>query len=337
MRKLENLLVTGGAGFIGSHFVHHLFSQKSFSGRVVVYDLLTYAGKRLHLAPMEKEYGGSRLFFEKGDICDSANLDRVFKEYAIDTVVNFAAETHVDSAISNPGRFVKTNITGTFTLLEAARTFWHERNDVLFHQISTDEVFGSLGRKGTFSEQSPYNPRNPYAATKAAADHMAFSSYYTYGLPLTLSYSSNNYGPNQHEEKMIPSMIQRMLDGRTLPLYGDGLQVREWLFAGDHAEAIWMILQKGRVGERYAVGSGMEYRNLDLLQLLCCMTADEAGISKKQLLSRLEFVKDRKGHDQRYALNTEKIRKELGWSPGTPVDEGLRKTILWHIDRYRSS
>ncbi len=337
MRKLENLLVTGGAGFIGSHFVHRLFSSKSFSGRVVVYDLLTYAGNLSNLAVLEKSYGRTRFFFEQGDICDTLHLERVFKVYDIDTVINFAAETHVDSAISDPGRFVKTNITGTFTLLEAAKTFWKERTDVLFHQISTDEVFGSLGQRGKFSEESPYNPRNPYAATKAAADNLASSFFHTYGLPLTISYSSNNYGPNQHEEKMIPSMIQRMLDGRPLPLYGDGLQVREWLFAGDHAEAVWVILQKGRVGERYAVGSGMEYRNLDLLQLLCCMTADEAGLSKKQLLSRLVFVKDRKGHDQRYALNTEKIRKELGWSPRTPVDEGLRKTILWYLDRSKSS
>ena len=324
MRALKNILVTGGAGFIGSNFVHHLLYQSSFIGRVIVYDLLT---------PVQKEFGGERYFFQKGDINNSDALSRIFELYEIDTVIHFAAETHVDTSILDPGSFIRANVNGTFTLLEAARAYWKDRDDVLFHQVSTDEVFGSLGVSGKFSEVSSYHPRNPYSATKAAADHLVKSYYHTYGLPVTISYSSNNYGPNQLEEKLIPLMISCMLTGKTLPIYGDGMQVREWLYVGDHVKAIWYIVQKGQTGGTFAVGSGEEIKNIDLVQMLCCMLAEEAGIPRKRLLGLLKFVKDRPGHDRRYALDHSKIEKELGWIPEIDLDAGLRKTIQWYLQK----
>ena len=337
MRLLNNILVTGGAGFIGTNFIQYLFNQDDFTGRVIVYDLLTLesAGRSNYLDRIRNDLGGSRYFFEKGDIKDAGNLSRVFDEYEIDTVIHFAAETHVDTSILNPDIFVRTNINGTFTLLETARVSWGDRRDVLFHQISTDEVFGSLGISGKFSELSPYQPRNPYSATKAAADHLVKSYYHTYGLPVTISYSSNNYGPNQHEEKLIPAMISRMLKGNTLPVYGDGLQVREWLYVDDHAGAIWKIVKKGEAGATYAVGSGCEVKNIDLVQMLCCMLAEKAGLSRKKLLGLLSFVQDRPGHDRRYALNYTKIGKELGWIPETDLETGLRHTIQWYLDTLK--
>jgi dTDP-glucose 4,6-dehydratase len=337
MRTLKNILVTGGAGFIGSNFVHHLFTQSSFTGRVVVYDLLSltseYTGGIDYLNPIKRQFGGERYFFEKGDINDSDTLSRVFEKFEIDTVIHFAAETHVDTSILDPGRFIQANVTGTFMLLEAARAYWRDRSDVLFHQVSTDEVFGSLGVSGKFSEVSPYNPRNPYSASKSAADHLVKSYFHTYGIPVTISYSSNNYGPNQHEEKLIPSMISRMLTGKSLPIYGDGMQVREWLYVDDHAKAIWTIVLKGQVGGTYAVGSGEEVKNIDLVQMLCCMLADEAGASRKKLLGLLSFVKDRPGHDRRYALNHSKIENDLGWISEIKLDVGLRKTIIWYLEK----
>jgi len=324
MRALKNILVTGGAGFIGSNFVHHLLYQSSFIGRVIVYDLLT---------PVQKEFGGERYFFQKGDINNSDALSRIFELYEIDTVIHFAAETHVDTSILDPGSFIRANVNGTFTLLEAARAYWKDRDDVLFHQVSTDEVFGSLGVSGKFSEVSSYHPRNPYAASKAAADHLVKSYYHTYGLPVTISYSSNNYGPNQLEEKLIPLMISCMLTGKTLPIYGDGMQVREWLYVGDHVKAIWYIVQKGQTGGTFAVGSGEEIKNIDLVHMLCCMLAEEAGLSRKRLLGLLNFVKDRPGHDRRYALDHSKIEKELGWIPEIDLDAGLRKTIQWYLQK----
>jgi len=341
MRTLKNILVTGGAGFIGSNFVHHLFTQSGFTGRIVVYDLLPPTSEDLdgndYLSPIQKQFGGERYFFEKGDINNSETLKRVFEKFEIDTVIHFAAETHVDTSILDPGRFIQVNVNGTFTLLEAARAYWKRRTDVLFHQVSTDEVFGSLGISGKFSETSPYHPRNPYAASKAAADHLVKSYYHTYDLPVTISYSSNNYGPNQLEEKLIPSMISRMLTGKSLPIYGDGMEVREWLYVGDHVKAIWDIVRKGKEGGTYAVGSGVEVKNIDLVQMLCCMLADESGVSRKKLLGLLTFVKDRPGHDRRYALDYSKIEKELVWFPETDLDTGLRKTINWYLQKYNFS
>ncbi len=335
MRTLKNILVTGGAGFIGSNFVHHLLNQSSFTGRVIVYDLLTHASPAAggidYLQTVQKEFGGERYFFQKGDINNSETLNGVFELFEIDTVIHFAAETHVDTSILDPGRFVRTNVNGTFSLLEAARAYWKDRVDVHFHQVSTDEVFGSLGVSGKFSESSSYHPRNPYAASKAAADHLVKSYYYTYGLPVTVSYSSNNYGPNQFEEKLLPAMINRMLSGKNLPIYGDGMQVREWLYVGDHVKAIWNIVQKGETGETFAVGSGEEIKNIDLVQMLCCMLAETAGLSRKKLLGLLSFVKDRPGHDRRYALDHTKIERELDWTPETDLEEGLKKTISWYL------
>jgi dTDP-glucose 4,6-dehydratase len=330
MREFSTILVTGGAGFIGSHFISLLARNGDFTGRIVVLDLLTYAGSTANLDAARQSIAPGRLVFQQGDVCDRELTADLFRRYEIDAVTHFAAETHVDNAITDPSVFVRSNVQGTFSLLEAARTFWGSRTDVLFHQISTDEVFGALGGSGSFNEQSPYNPLNPYAATKAAADHLARSYAHTYGIPLTISFSSNNYGPRQYREKLIPLMISRMLSGETLPLYGDGLQVREWLYAEDHADAVWRIMRSGRVGESYAVGSGMELRNVDLLQMLCSRVADRAGISRKKLLSQVRFVKDRKGHDRRYALDSGKIRKDLGWIPATSFEEGLRETVDWY-------
>ncbi len=330
---MQSILVTGGAGFIGSHFIRYLFSRDDFRGRVINIDKLTYAGNVEYLQPVEISFGGERYFFIQGDICDETAVRDLFCEYGIDTVVNFAAETHVDTSIRRCSDFITTNILGTATLLEAASEAWEERDDVLFHQVSTDEVFGTLGETGKFSEATCYRPRNPYSATKASADHMVLAFSNTFRLPYTISYSSNNYGPNQHGEKLIPTMIRCMFNGEKLPIYGDGLQVREWLYVGDHVEAIWKIMTGASAGSSYAIGSGMEVKNLDLVQLLCSIMADEAGMSRIRLLKQLAFVPDRPGHDRRYALDFSRIRSELGWRPNTDFEDGLRETVRWYVGR----
>src|SRR5574344_2635799 len=284
MRKLTNMLVTGGAGFIGCNFIHFLFSKESgFTEKIVNVDCLTYAGNLESLEDIEKQYGGKRYFFEKADITHRAEIDRIMKQYDIDTGVHFAAESHVDRSILGPEAFMKTNVMGTFTMLDCARMYWKKpdgsmRDDVLFHHISTDEVYGSLGATGYFTETTPYDPRSPYSASKASSDHIVMAYYHTYGLPVTLSNCSNNYGPYHFPENLIPLMILNMLDGKPLPVYGDGKNIRDWLFVEDHNTAVWAIVNKGITGEKYNIGGENEWTNIDLLQRLIEIVAEKAKL-----------------------------------------------------------
>ena len=268
MRALKNILVTGGAGFIGSNFIRYLLKNKEFRGFVVNVDRLTYAANPMNLFDMEREFGKRRYFFEKIDICDHEKLKEVFKKYSVDTVVHFAAESHVDRSIFGPGDFITTNIMGTFNLLEAARQMWKDRDDVLFHHVSTDEVYGSLGKSGYFYEYTPYDPHSPYAASKAAADHLVNAYYHTYGIPCTISNCSNNYGPYQFPEKFIPLMITNAREDINLPVYGDGMNVRDWLYVEDHCSAIDLILHNGKIGEVYNIGGNNEWHNIDIAKLI---------------------------------------------------------------------
>ena len=256
----------------------------------------------------------------------------MFKDFDIDAVVHFAAESHVDRSILGPKDFITTNIIGTFNLLEAARAAWQNRNGVLFHHVSTDEVFGSLGDTGAFAESTPYNPRSPYSASKAASDHLVRAYFHTYGLPVTISNCSNNYGPFQFPEKLIPVMILNMIEGKPLPVYGDGLNVRDWLYVTDHADAIMDVLRQGVPGETYNIGGENEWTNIDLIHSLCEIVASETGKSPEALKSLITYVKDRPGHDKRYAIDCSKIKTELGWSQEHTFAEGLKETVRWYLD-----
>lgn len=341
-RSLHNVLVTGGAGFIGSNFIHFLFEKTDFGGRIVNYDAITYAGNLENLEDIEKTFGGSRYFFIKGDIADRSCVEQVFRDFAIDTVVNFAAESHVDRSILGPEAFIRTNILGTFTLLDVAHHVWGQREDTIFHHVSTDEVFGSLGNEGYFREDTPYDPHSPYSASKAASDHLVMAYHYTYGLPTTLSNCSNNYGPYQFPEKLIPLMILNMLEGRPLPVYSDGKNIRDWLYVEDHNTALWLILQKGKSGEKYNIGGENEWENIHLVQRLIDLVTEESGIKQRDIDTLIVYVQDRPGHDRRYAIDCSKIKTELGWKQQSTFDEGLRKTVRWYLtnkewcDRVRS-
>ncbi len=337
MRKLTNILITGGAGFIGSNFIHVLLRKTAgFTGRVINLDALTYAGNPESLADVEKEFGGKRYFFEKADICDRDAVQAIFTKYDIDTVIHFAAESHVDRSIEGPEAFIKTNVMGTFTLLDVARNSWKGtdgkmRQDVLFHHISTDEVYGSLGDTGFFTEATPYDPRSPYSASKASSDHLVFAYYHTYGLPVTLSNCSNNYGPYHFPEKLIPLMILNMLSGKSLPVYGDGKNIRDWLFVEDHNTAIWAIVNGGRTGEKYNVGGENEWENITLLQKLIDIVAKKASMDGAKIRSTITYVKDRPGHDRRYAIDCSKIKKELAWKQRVTFEQGLELTVDWYL------
>lgn len=324
-RPLSSLLVTGGAGFIGSAFIRWLFREPSFRGRVVNYDLLTYAGNLENVASFVDE---SRYVFVRGDIGDQKQVLSVCEEHQIDTIVHFAAESHVDRSILGPSAFVQTNVMGTFALLEVARA----RSGIHFHHVSTDEVFGSLGPEGAFLEESPYQPNSPYSASKAGSDHLVRAYSHTYGLSTTLSNCSNNYGSFQFPEKLIPLMILNMLEGKPLPVYGDGSNIRDWLYVDDHVEAIWLVLQRGAPGSTYNVGGRAEWKNLALLRELIRIVSDEAGKDASSLEKLITFVKDRPGHDQRYAVDCSKIERELGWKPRHDLDSGLRETVRWYLD-----
>ncbi|MDR1908532.1 MAG: dTDP-glucose 4,6-dehydratase [Spirochaetaceae bacterium] len=339
MRKLTNLLVTGGAGFIGCNFIRALLENTpDFAGRIVNLDVLTYAGSTENLAGVEERFGGKRYFFERGDICDRELVDRVFSAYGIDTVVHFAAESHVDRSILGPAAFINSNIIGTFTLLEAASSAWKGpggawREGVHFHHISTDEVYGSLGETGSSPEDAPYAPRSPYSASKAASDHLVFAYHHTYGLPVTLSNCSNNYGPYQFPEKFIPLSIMNILAGKPLPVYGDGKNIRDWIYVEDHAAALWMILRDGKNGNRYNVGANDEWENIKLLERLIAIICRKRGLDPLAVAKTITFVTDRPGHDRRYALDCGKIRRELGWRPKTGLEEGLERTIDFYVSR----
>jgi dTDP-glucose 4,6-dehydratase len=335
MRSLTNILVTGGAGFIGCNFIRFLLDKTpDFTGRVINLDALTYAGNAASLADIESRFGGRRYFFERGDICDRALVESLFAKYRIDTVVHFAAESHVDRSILGPEAFVKTNVMGTFTLLDAARATWSAggfRQDVLFHHVSTDEVYGSLGETGFFTEATPYDPRSPYSASKAASDHLVMAYSHTYGLPVTLTNCSNNYGPYQFPEKLIPLMILNMLEGKTLPVYGDGRNIRDWLFVEDHNSAVWTVMQKGVSGVKYNIGGENEWENIRLLHSLIEIVSEQTGLDSEKARSTITYVKDRPGHDRRYAIDCSKIKRELDWKRSVSFEEGLSKTVAWYL------
>ena len=326
---MKNLLVTGGCGFIGSNFIHHLFSGQHFDGRVINVDKLTYAGNIENLDGLSEQYP-DRYIFSQTDICDQEALDRVFEEYAIDAVCHFAAESHVDRSILGPDDFIRTNILGTFNLLEIIR----KRMDqvFLFHHVSTDEVYGSLGETGVFTEETPYDPSSPYSASKASSDHLVRAYHRTYGMPTTLSNCSNNYGPYQFPEKLIPLMILNAREGKSLPVYGQGLNVRDWLYVEDHCRAVWQIMQRGTRGETYNIGGRCELANIDTVNMLCDVL-DEVHPRKDQSSRRnlITYVKDRPGHDLRYAIDCSKLENELGWSPLESFETGLKKTIQWYL------
>jgi dTDP-glucose 4,6-dehydratase len=332
-REFSNLLVTGGSGFIGSNFIRNLFNDKTFSGRIINVDKLTYAGNPENLEGISEEFG-SRYVFQKVDICDAALLEKVFGEHDIDAICHFAAESHVDRSIKDPGSFIQTNIVGTFNLLEIAKAKGDKFK--LFHHVSTDEVYGSLGAQGLFREDTPYRPNSPYSASKAASDHLVRAYHETFGLPTTISNCSNNYGPYQFPEKLIPLVILNALEGKPLPVYGDGKNVRDWLYVEDHCEAIWTIMTSGQLGETYNVGGNAEMENILIVQLICDIL-DEIkpaadGRSRRQLIT---FVADRPGHDRRFAIDWAKLKAELGWSPQESFKSGLRKTVNWYLNQKK--
>jgi dTDP-glucose 4,6-dehydratase len=340
MRSLNNILVTGGVGFIGCNFIRTLLEKsRDFSGRIINLDALTYAGNPASLKDIEEKFGGSRYFFEHGSICDAAFVKNVFKKYNIDTVVHFAAESHVDRSILGPRTFIETNITGTFTLLDAAENYWKTsggslRDDVLFHHISTDEVYGSLGETGYFTETTPYDPRSPYSASKASGDHLVMAYHHTYGFPATISNCSNNYGPYQFPEKLIPLMILNMLEGKPLPVYGDGKNIRDWIYVEDHNQAVWTIMRNGAAGEKYHIGGENEWENIKLLDTLIGIVSKKANLEAEKIRGTVTYVKDRPGHDRRYAIDCSKIKRELGWKRAVNFEEGLEKTVDWYLSRW---
>ncbi len=332
-KNMKNMLVTGGCGFIGANFVRYLLKESGFTGRVVNVDKLTYAGNPENLADIDKNYK-DRYIFIKADICDGKKMAEIFENYRIDSVCHFAAESHVDRSIVKPDAFIQTNIVGTFNLLESARN--HLKRMILFHHISTDEVYGSLGREGHFKETTPYKPNSPYSASKASSDHLVRAYYKTYGLPMTISNCSNNYGPYQFPEKLIPLIILNALEGKSLPVYGDGRNVRDWLYVKDHCTAIWTIMKNGTSGETYNVGGDSEMENIRFVEMICDILDEKKklsdGRSRRDLIT---FVKDRPGHDLRYAIDFSKLNKELSWSPEASLETGIHDTIQWYMDNHK--
>lgn len=322
------LLVTGGAGFIGSAVVRLAVAR---GHEVVNLDAMTYAANAANVASV----AGSDLYsFEHADIRDRVALDRIFATHAPDAVMHLAAESHVDRSIDGPADFIQTNITGTFNMLEAARTYWTAQGrpeGFRFHHISTDEVFGSLGPEGRFTEETPYDPRSPYSASKAAADHLVRAWHETFALPVVLTNCSNNYGPCHFPEKLIPVTILSALQGKPIPVYGVGENIRDWLFVEDHADALLLVIQKGAVGRSYNIGGENERRNIDLVRTICALL-DEITPKPAPYADQISFVTDRPGHDARYAIDPSRIRDELGWRPSVTVEEGLRRTVRWYLD-----
>ncbi len=323
-----NLLITGGAGFIGSNLIHHIIDKPQIT-RLVNLDSLTYAGHLENLADVSKH---PKYVFEKVDLRDKSSVLDVVRRHQITHVMHLAAESHVDRSISGPGDFISTNIVGTFNLLEACRVAWQgNMGDKRFHHVSTDEVFGSLGASGYFHETTPYAPNSPYSASKASSDMLVRAYHHTYALPIVITNCSNNYGPYQFPEKLIPVVIQRVLAGQPVPVYGDGMNVRDWLYVRDHAEALWQVLTRGTDGESYNIGGHNEWSNLRLVELICD-TIDELAPSSRGVSRKLiTFVKDRPGHDRRYAIDATKIKNELGWVPSYTFERGIRETIQWYL------
>lgn len=327
-RTFQNLMVTGGSGFIGANFIRYLLEEVGFAGRIVNVDKLTYAGNPDNLADIEQQYP-DRYIFSQTDICDKAALKSIFGQYAIDGICHFAAESHVDRSIVGPDTFVQTNIVGTFNLLELARQCRDRLN--LFHHVSTDEVYGSLGADGCFTETTPYDPSSPYSASKAASDHLVRAHHRTYGIPVTISNCSNNYGPYQFPEKLIPLMILNARSGKSLPVYGEGLNVRDWLYVADHCAAVWEIMRRGKTGDTYNIGGRCEKKNIDVVRMICRLLDEmEPGTEPRERL--ISFVKDRPGHDLRYAIDCSKLERALNWTPRETFETGMRRTIRWYMD-----
>jgi len=328
---MENILVTGGCGFIGANFIRHLLSDSDFSGRVVNVDCLTYAGNPENLSDLPQE-AGDRYRFVRADICDIDAMASVFESFGIDSVCHFAAESHVDRSILGPADFIQTNIIGTFRLLELCRRLAGRIE--LFHHVSTDEVYGSLDEAdAAFTEKTPYDPSSPYSASKASSDHLVRAYHRTYGVPVTVSNCSNNYGPYQFPEKLLPLMILNALEEKPLPVYGDGQNIRDWLFVEDHCRAIWRVMQHGRRGETYNIGGRCEMRNLSVVETVCDridkIRPAATGRPRRELI---DFVSDRPGHDRRYAIDCAKTETELGWAPEESFETGIDKTITWYLD-----
>jgi len=327
------VLITGGAGFIGSNFIP-FFIEKNPNYKIINLDKLTYAGNLENLLEVAKN---ERYSFIQGDICNKELVDSIFNEFNIDSVIHFAAESHVDNSIQSPDNFIKTNIEGTFTLLETARKYWVEGyNNKRFHHISTDEVYGSLGETGFFTENTNYAPNSPYSASKAASDFLIRSYYHTYGLNVVTSNCSNNFGPKQHDEKLIPTIIRTALKGKNIPIYGKGKNIRDWLYVLDHCNGINNIFHNGKLGETYLLGGNNEYTNLEIAENICNLLDDIQPKPKGTYKEQIIFVEDRKGHDFRYAIDATKTKKELNWKPKENFDAGLRKTINWYVHKYQN-
>lgn len=334
----KTLLVTGGAGFIGSNFVSHILESNQ-NLRIINLDSLTYAGDLKNL----NEIGSNNSYsFVEGDICDRNLIEKLFIEYNFSGVIHFAAESHVDNSIKNPGAFVDTNITGTFNLIDVAKKNWmdapfkfkkgHENSR--FHHISTDEVYGTLGEEGLFTESTPYAPNSPYSASKAASDFIVRSYFHTYGMNVVTTNCSNNYGPKQHDEKLIPTIIRKAISGENIPIYGDGKNIRDWLYVLDHCKGIELVFNTGKSGETYNIGGRNERDNLYIVNSICTIL-DEILPSKKSYKEQITFVNDRPGHDFRYAIDATKIEKELGWQADENFESGIKKTIDWYLNKYK--
>jgi dTDP-glucose 4,6-dehydratase len=332
-----NLLVTGGAGFIGSNVIRHIIDHPSIT-RLINLDCLTYAGSLENLVDLSKH---PKYVFEQVDLRQKADVMRVVRDHAITRVMHLAAESHVDRSIEGPGDFIQTNIVGTFNLLEACRGAWLSapfqlRADLAsppkFHHVSTDEVYGSLGPTGLFLETTPYAPNSPYSASKASSDMLVRAYHHTYGLPAVITNCSNNYGPFQFPEKLIPVVIQNVMKRKPIPVYGDGMNVRDWLFVGDHAEALWQVLNQGKDGETYNIGGRNEWANIRIVELICDLVDEFQPALGGNSRNLITYVKDRPGHDRRYAIDCTKIERELGWKPAYTFERGIRETVRWYLD-----
>ena len=323
------LLITGGAGFIGSNLIQHIIDQPEIS-RLVNLDCLTYAGHAANLQSVEKH---PKYVFENVDLRDKAAVLRVVEQHGITHVMHLAAESHVDRSITGPGDFISTNIVGTFNLLEACRAIWNGKfENHRFHHISTDEVYGSLGATGYFTETTPYAPNSPYSASKASSDMLVRAYHHTYGLNTIITNCSNNYGPYQFPEKLIPVVIQSCLVRKSIPVYGDGMNVRDWLFVRDHAEALWQVLRRSKTAETYNIGGHNEWANISIVKLICDLIDEMAPHLGGQTQKLITYVKDRAGHDRRYAIDASKLQQELGWVPASTFERGIRETVRWYLD-----